>query len=133
MCVGVCFSVVPVLPRPVLFRVLTMGKFARAVGLLSSLPASHHQTGVFTSACQRRCCAPCVHWSVYTFASMILVFATSRGVVTNAAVAPTRDTWIHLAKCKHDRNLSLLSVESLNIKNKPIYGPTRRVVSQSPE
>lgn len=43
-CVGVCFSVVPALPRPVLFCVLTMGKFAGAVGLLSLLPASHHQT-----------------------------------------------------------------------------------------
>lgn len=89
-CACVCVTTVPELPRPVLFRVLTVVKFAQAAGPLNSPPARHHLTGVFTSRCQKRCYAPCVRLSVYTFASMILVFATSRGVVTNAATAPTK-------------------------------------------
>lgn len=98
-CACVCVTTVPVLPRPALFRVLTVVKFAQAAGPLSSPPARHHLTGVFTSRCQKRCCAPCVRLSVYTFASMILVFATSRGVVTNAATAPTKRHIYTLSVC----------------------------------
>lgn len=100
--VCVCLTTVPVLPRPALSRVLTLLNFAQAAGPLSSLPARNHLTAVFKSHCQETsvCVCVCVRLSVYTFASMILVFATSRGVVTNAATAPTKDTCKHLANIK---------------------------------
>lgn len=98
-----CLSTVPVLPRPTLSRVLTLLKFAQAAGPFSSLPVRHHLTAVFKNLCQRRRCVLslwsfCVYPSVYTFASMILVFATSSGVVTNAAIAPAKDTFTHLVR-----------------------------------
>lgn len=51
---------------------------------------------------------------------MILVFATSRGVVTNAATAPT-ERHKRAQQSANIRGLySMLSEQTLNIKNKPI-------------
>lgn len=107
-----CLTTVPPLPRPPLSRPLTLLQSTESPGPLSSLPARHHLTAVFKSRCQRSWCALWPGLSVYTFASMILVFATSSGVVTNAATAPTK-RHAHTFS-KHER--TQLSEESLNLK-----------------
>lgn len=111
-------------PDPLCPASPTRLRFSQAAGPSRSLPARHHLTAVFKRSCQKLgrgegrvsvCVCLC------TFASMILVFATSRGVVTNAATAPKRDTDIfNRVQTRKKRPFSALKYP-LNILNKHIH------------
>lgn len=95
----VCLTRVPVLPQSLFVLGADSGETCSSCwpAQLSACKASPDRS-VYKWLREEvlRCVCVC---AVYTFASMILVLATSRGVVTNAATAPTEDTYTHLAKC----------------------------------